>query len=180
MEVVAIMNSVLFAVFLSCSPVTTLAQQPESGPGCACLNLDSLEKMPWCELDSLYRGAQAGAPPAGFYSGRVFSSPDKPGSKVVAKVMNTVWLGKDINPEASALINRWRVGSAIKAEIYPSQSWLDGGPTLVMDYSHTSFVWKKMRDEVREVAPGVYLGVTFQRDSKGGRFQLFFAMQAAN
>ena len=40
----------------------------------------------------------------------------------MAKVMNTVWLGKDINPEASALINRWRVGSAMKAEIYPSQS----------------------------------------------------------
>jgi hypothetical protein len=47
-----------------------------------------------------------------------------------------------------------------------------------MDYSHTSLVWKKMRDEVREVAPGVYLGVTFQRNAKGGDFRLFFAMQA--
>jgi hypothetical protein len=39
-------------------------------------------------------------------------------------------------------------------------------------------MWKKMSDEVREVAPGVYLGVTFQRNSKGRDFRLFFARQS--
>ena len=36
--------------------------------------------------------------------------------------------------------------------------WLDGQPTIVIDYSRTSFFCKKVRDEIREIEPNVYLG----------------------
>jgi len=35
---------------------------------------------------------------------------------------------------------------------------MDGKETIIIDYSQTSFVAKKIRDEIREVAPGIYLG----------------------
>jgi hypothetical protein len=42
-------------------------------------------------------------------------------------------------------------------------SWVDGRPCIVLDYSRTSFVASMVRDEIRELAPGVYLGVVFVR-----------------
>ena len=47
---------------------------------------------------------------------------------------------------------------AIRAKVYNDGSWLDGKPTIVIDYSKTSFVAGKIRDEIREIGPGLYLG----------------------
>ena len=44
------------------------------------------------------------------------------------------------------------------AKVYFDASWMDGKETIVIDYSKTSFFAKKIRDEIREVEPGVYLG----------------------
>ena len=35
---------------------------------------------------------------------------------------------------------------------------MDGKETIIIDYSKTSFLAGKIRDEIREVEPGVYLG----------------------
>ena len=76
------------------------------------------------------------------------------------------------------LINHWRFGRAVKAKVYPAESFLDGGPTLVMDYRHTSpVIWRNVRDELREVAPGLYLGVMFKCEAGSARFGMFFALE---
>jgi len=46
----------------------------------------------------------------------------------------------------------------IVAKTYYDQSWMDGKPTIVIDYSSTSLVAGQIRDEIREVEPGLYLG----------------------
>jgi hypothetical protein len=46
----------------------------------------------------------------------------------------------------------------IVAKVYRDASWMDGAETIVIDYSKTSFVARKIRDEIREIEPGVYLG----------------------
>jgi hypothetical protein len=46
----------------------------------------------------------------------------------------------------------------IVAKVYRDSSWLDGKQTIVIDYSKTSLVARSIRDEIREVEPGVYLG----------------------
>ena len=46
----------------------------------------------------------------------------------------------------------------IVAKVYRDKSWLDGRDTIVIDYSKTSFVARVIRDEIREIEPGVYLG----------------------
>ena len=47
---------------------------------------------------------------------------------------------------------------SIVAKVYRDISWLDGKPTIVIDYAKTSFFAQKIRDEIREVEPGLYLG----------------------
>jgi hypothetical protein len=47
-----------------------------------------------------------------------------------------------------------------------------------MDYHETSRVWVDVRDEVREVAPGLYLGRMYRRKPCGPEFQFFFALEA--
>jgi hypothetical protein len=50
---------------------------------------------------------------------------------------------------------------AIAAAVYKQDSWFDGDPCIVLDYSKTSLVARQIRDEIREIAPGVFLGLVF-------------------
>ena len=54
----------------------------------------------------------------------------------------------------------------MRAKVYKEASWFDGKETIVLDYSKTSFVARKVRDEIREVAPGLYLGLVFWEREK--------------
>ena len=62
--------------------------------------------------------------------------------------------------QAGVLVNKITPFSLsfIVAKVYRDKSWLDGKDTIVIDYSKTSFVAKVIRDEIREIEPGVYLG----------------------
>jgi hypothetical protein len=44
------------------------------------------------------------------------------------------------------------------AKVYRDASWMDGKETIVIDYAATSLLARKIRDEIREVEPGVWLG----------------------
>ncbi len=73
------------------------------------------------------------------------------------------WQGKVFHGEEGWLINRVSPFSvrAIRAAVYKDKSWVDGEECIVLDYSKTSIVAQKVRDEIREVAPGLYLGTVF-------------------
>lgn len=64
-----------------------------------------------------------------------------------------------VGTEQKQLLNKLTPFSirAIRANVYVDKSWLDGQDTIVLDYSKTS-VCGMIRDEIREVVPGVYLG----------------------
>ena len=66
------------------------------------------------------------------------------------------------------------------AAVYYGPSWLDGQPSIIMDYAETSKLMFTLRDEIREVAPGLYLGVMFVRRDGGctHKFRNFFALEA--
>ncbi len=119
------------------------------------LTLQRLSALSWPELDALYRGSSPGRPPTGTLTGRAIYSPDQAFAKLRSKATQAIWLGKDFDSDSTMLINRWRFGRAVKAEVYPATSFLDGQPTLVMDYRRTSpVIWHNVRDELREVAQG--------------------------
>jgi hypothetical protein len=58
--------------------------------------------------------------------------------------------------------------------VYKDASWFDRKETIVLDYSKTSLIARRVRDEIREVAPGVYLGVVFWGKGKLLHFSLAF------
>jgi hypothetical protein len=49
-------------------------------------------------------------------------------------------------------------GTAIIAKVYKGPSWLDGKECSALDYPETSLVAGWIRDEIREIGPGLYLG----------------------
>jgi hypothetical protein len=78
-------------------------------------------------------------------------------------ILGGPWLGKKFGTDGFG-VNRFRRSGDVvtfKASVAPSR--LDGKAALVLDYSQgDSFVWgaaMRMRDELREVAPGVWLGL---------------------
>ncbi|NEO63980.1 MAG: hypothetical protein F6J98_27560, partial [Moorea sp. SIO4G2] len=62
----------------------------------------------------------------------------------------------------------------IKAKVDPGESWFTQGEATILDYSKTSFVAQKIRDEIREVSPGLYLGQAYWDTTRVLCFSLEF------
>ena len=117
------------------------------------------------ELDEIYKNASAGELPNGDTRGTAILAGSLFSKSVAALARLVAWQGKvfDIfapNADAGVLVNKITYFSLtfIVAKVYRDASWMDGKDTIVIDYSTTSFFAKKVRDEIREVEPGLYLG----------------------
>jgi len=140
-----------------------------------------LELSP-ARLDALFRDSPAGAIPVGRGAGTVVAFPGTELSKPLARALGKVfWQGKVFRPESGDLNNLVSpLGrEAIRAEVYEGESWVDGARCVVLDYSRSSRVEGWIRDEIREVSPGVYLGVVWGvgRLFSGRRRVLRFALE---
>ena len=130
----------------------------------ASLVADDLVKMSQAELDDLFRRSPAGPIPSGPVDGTVLFDPGTKLAEVAAKLAHLLfWQGKVFDPVAGELRNEiLPIGvRAIAAKVYKAPSWLDGNECIVLDYSQTSLVAHWIRDEIRLVAPGLYLGLVF-------------------
>ena len=132
------------------------------------------------ELDDLYRQSPAGESPKGDTQGTVLFAPGTSFAKPVAVYMRlSSWQGKVFDRRRPGLENKITpIGiKAIAALVYYGSSWVDGRPCIVIDYSRTSLVACLIRDEIREVAPGLYLGVVFLGHMKILNFALSSPMR---
>ncbi|HYL26889.1 MAG TPA: hypothetical protein VEW74_03580 [Candidatus Nitrosotalea sp.] len=87
------------------------------------------------------------------------------------------WQGKTFDAARQRLVNRitpFRI-SAIAAEVYTGPSRRDGRDSIVLDYSKTSTVASWIRDEIRSVAPQLYLGYAFWGTRRLITFSLDFS-----
>ncbi len=118
------------------------------------------------ELDKVYKDCnKSGTIPQGEMRGTAILA-GSPFSKLVAAFARLfAWQGKvfDIfaaDSSAGVLVNKVTFFSLsfIVAKVYRENSWMDGRETIVIDYSKTSFLFAKVRDEIREIEPGIYLG----------------------
>src|SRR4029077_5032466 len=80
------------------------------------------------------------------------------------------------NPNRGVLKNKILLlgHKAIEANVYKDKSWFDGKECIVLDYSETSLIAKKVRDEIREIEPGFYLGIVFWGKKRTIDFALEF------
>jgi hypothetical protein len=130
------------------------------------------------EIDALFAGSPAGPIPNGAANGTAIIAPGTPFTGEIAEMINVfAWQGKNFDAERGVLTNRISVlgFNAIVATVYTGPSLADGKPCIVLDYSKTSLVAQWIRDEIRLVAPNVYLGLVYWNDHRLMNFCLEFA-----
>lgn len=126
--------------------------------------VEKLLDMTQEELDDLFKASPAGDIPDGEAEGTAIIAPGTRYSDMIAKVINTFgWQGKVFDAGKGYLKNRITVFGieAIVAKVYQGESWLDGKPCIVLDYSDTSLIASRIRDEIRLIGPGFYLGKVY-------------------
>lgn len=142
------------------------------------LSIEQLACMSECELEAIYRQGKADGIPCGFLKGKVLYGCAK-GSGLKGTVSGAVWKGKIFKPEEGILVNQWIGLKAVQARVHLGESWMDGGPAIITDYQGMSHVvWKNARDEIREISPGLFLGVMYVRKCPEAERKMFFALEA--
>jgi hypothetical protein len=128
------------------------------------------------QLDGLFRQSEAGPIPHGWAEGTILVAPGTALSPLVAEaVRRLAWKGKMFDAKRGIVRNRVLPFGlpAVAARVYRQASWLDGKDCIVLDYSRTSLIAHWIRDEIRLIGPGLYLGRAY-----GGRTKLFdFVLQ---
>ena len=141
------------------------------------VSLDQLLRMGPAELETLYRqGTVVGIPP-GRVRGTALLAPGTRRNRFLARGTRLVWQGKVFEPDQATAVNRFFGMRAVRAQVYQGPSWLDGAPALVLDYSQTSRIYAGNRDEIRQVAPGLFLGLMYDRTTAPPSLTLYFALQ---
>jgi hypothetical protein len=142
---------------------------------CPVRGMDDLVRMSRCDLEALYRQAEMRPLPVGFARGRAIYNPGSRVTVPASRLTHVLWQGKVIQDDGM-MVNRVFGLKAVHARVYTGVSWLDGRPSLVMDYCGTSKLFPNVRDEVREVCPGLYLGLTHLRRDTGPELAMFFTL----
>ena len=129
------------------------------------------------DLDNLFSNSPSGDIPNGEAEGTAIIAPGTVFSPEIASLINIfTWKGKTFDAAHGTLRNRILAFGldAIVAEVYKTASWFDNKECIVLDYSKTSFVAQHVRDEIRLIAPGLYLGLVYWEKSKTIHFALQF------
>jgi hypothetical protein len=116
------------------------------------------------ELDDLFLASPAGEIPDGAAKGTAIIASGTKYTETVAEVVSHfAWQGKVFDAKKGVLKNRILLFhvEAIVARVYKGDSWLDGKECIVLDYSDTSILAHYIRDEIRLIGPGFYLGKVY-------------------
>lgn len=127
-------------------------------------DVPGLMEMSQEELDELFSSRLPGPIPDGEGKGTAIVAPGVLFTPEIAAFINVfAWQGKIFDAKAGLLRNRILVlgFDAIVARIYVDKSWLDGKDCIVLDYADTSIIAQWVRDEMRMIQPGLYLGKVF-------------------
>ena len=141
------------------------------------IDIPHLMKLSQVELDELFRNSPAGEIPNGEAEGTAIIAPGTKLEETAAKFIHMVaWQGKIFDAAKGELRNKILVMglTGFAAKVYKENSWFDGKECIVLDYSQTSLLAHWIRDEIREVSPGIYLGIVFWGKKKLIDFALKF------
>jgi hypothetical protein len=136
-----------------------------------------LLRMPRAELDALFARSDLGPIPDGECRGTAIVAPGTTlGAGVAVLVSLLAWRGKVFDQAAGRVWNRVLPFGlrAVTARVCMGMSRLDGRACIVLDYSATSLVARRVRDEIRLVRPGLYLGKAYWGEARLIDFALEF------
>jgi hypothetical protein len=175
-NVVVVMFCGLFAFGCGLPTARQARGQSPVAPGSLCL--DHLLQMCPAELDAIYRQGCIAAIPGGPIKGTALLATGTPHGHALSRGSRLIWQGKVFEPCQSTAVNRFFCLPIIRGQVYQECSWHDGGPALILDYCQTSWVYKNYRDEIRQVAPGLYLGLMYDRTTAPPKNVMYFALEA--
>jgi len=141
------------------------------------IDIPHLMKLSQAELDDLFRNSPVGPIPDGEAEGTAIIAPGTKLEETAAKFIHMVaWQGKIFDAAIGELRNKILLFglTGVTAKVYKDKSWFDGKECIALDYSKTSLLAHWVRDEIREVAPGIYLGIVFWGKKKLIDFALKF------
>jgi hypothetical protein len=161
------------AASLSASAMRSAAEEP------AALTFQALSCMTRSQLEAIYRDSAPGTLPSGFVQGKTIILPEESFDGRRSKMANAFWKGKHIDAAEGTFVNQWAIGRAVRGRACLGESWLDGRPSLILDYAGASpLIWRNSRDELREVAPGLYIGFMHDRSCPCPRLKTVFILQS--
>lgn len=129
------------------------------------------------QLNDIFRSGVADPIPDGAGKGTaIVANGTKFSPQIAEAVSRFVWQGKTFDRAHGVLRNRITAFgiNAILAEVYNGPSQFDGKECIVVDYSKTSLVANRVRDEIRLIAPKVYLGLFYTHNKPTLHFALEF------
>ena len=129
------------------------------------------------QLDDLFSSSPACDIPNGEAQGTAIIAPGTKFSHEISSLINIFgWQGKTFDAAHGTLTNRILAFglNAIVAQVYKDKSWFDGKECIVLDYSKTSLLAKHIRDEIRQIGPGEYLGLVYWDKTRIIHFSLQF------
>jgi len=139
--------------------------------------VQQLLRMTQAQLDELFTNSPVGDIPDGEGKGTAIIAAGTSVSPEIASFINHfAWQGKIFDAKAGLLKNKilpFGV-AAIVARVYKGESWFDHKECIVLDYSQTSLVAGWIRDEIRMIEPGFYLGGGCSRHNQMFHFSLQF------
>jgi len=131
------------------------------------------------EVDQIFRRGEVGQIPDGEAAGTAIFWPGNPVEPIVERLVHGLaWQGKVVNARSRDLKNKiLPIGvRAVSADVYTGRSWFDGADCIVLDYSKRSLLARFVRDEIRRVAPGLYLGLVYLGKTRLIYFTLQFTV----
>lgn len=126
-------------------------------------------------LDLLFRQSVAGPIPDGDTRGTLLAWPGTWLAKPLAQLVRVIiWQGKVLDRREGVLRNKVTPFGLrlVKARLSIASSWVDSADCVLIDYSKTSFLARMVRDEIRQVGPGLYLGVVWLWRKRVGWFTI--------
>ncbi len=123
-----------------------------------------LMTMTQVQLDDLFKASLPGNIPDGPAKGTAIIAPGTKYTENIAEIINHFgWQGKVFDAKKGYLKNKILAFGieAIVAKVYKGESWLDNKECIVLDYSETSVLAHWVRDEIRQIGPGFYLGKVY-------------------
>jgi hypothetical protein len=140
------------------------------------MDTTKLLSMSKAELENLFENSPAGPFPNGEAKGTAIIAPGTIFTKEIAEFINLfAWQGKTFDAKNHTLVNRITAFglNAILARVDKEPSWVDGKECIVLDYSKTSVAAHWIRDEIRFLGNGLYLGTVFWEKKR----LIFFSLQ---
>lgn len=143
--------------------------------------IQSMHDLARCQptqLEALFAHGSISGIPTGRLNGLPLVNPGTSSGETASRGGRLVWSGKVISADGSRARNFFFGLPSVPAKVSIQPSLRDGRPALVLDYTETSLVYRNVRDEIREISPGVYLGYVDDTRTAEPASRRWFAFEA--